>query len=290
MKAAPFHYHQPTTTAELAGLLAGLANAKILAGGQSLMAMLNLRLVNPDHLVDINKVAELSALRHDADRIEIGAMVRQHALLSSPLIARHLPIFAEALGHVGHLQTRSRGTMGGSCCHLDPAAELPALCALYNAEFTVNGARGRRIVPAQDWFEGLMQAALGEDEFLESISIKPWAQAHGHGFAEYARRHGDYAIVGAGALLEADNDRKISRAALVVFGSAPAPQRLPQAEAALIGQSVADLDLAMVAGHARALEAMADAQITSAYRKRLAGTMIQRAVKQAQSHITKDHL
>ena len=287
MKAAPFHYHQPTTTTELAGLLARLADAKILAGGQSLVAMLNLRLVNPENVIDINKVAGLSGLRHDADRIEIGAMVRQQALLGSPLIARHLPIFADALGHVGHLQTRSRGTMGGSCCHLDPAAELPALCALYNAEFTVNGAQGRRVVPAQDWFEGLMQAALGEDEFLESISLKPWAQTHGHGFAEYARRHGDYAIVGAGALLEADERLKISRAALVVFGSAGAPQRLPQAEAALIGQSVTELDLEMIAGHARALEAMADAQITAAYRNRLAGTMIQRAVRQAQSHITK---
>ncbi len=288
MKAAPFHFHQPTTLTELAGLLATLANAKILAGGQSLMAMLNLRLFNPDHLIDINAIADLATLRHAAGKIEIGAMVRQHVLLQAPLIAQHLPILSQALGHVGHLQTRSRGTIGGSCCHLDPSAELPAMCALLDADFTVNGARGRRIVPARHWFEAPMQAALAEDEFLESISIAPWSSTHGHGFAEYARRHGDYAIVGAGALLEADVDGKIGRAALVLFGCDTAPQRLPQAEAALIGTKVTELDVAMLAAEARAQTMMTDAQVTSAYRARLAGIMIQRAVKQAQGRINKE--
>lgn len=288
MKAAPFHFHQPTTLAELSGLLASLANAKILAGGQSLVAMLNLRLVNPDHVVDINKIADLATLQQKADMVEIGAMVRQHALLDAPLIAQHLPIFIEALGHVGHLQTRSRGTIGGSCCHLDPSAELPAMCALYDAEFAVNGTGGRRIVLARDWFEGPMQAALKEDEFLESISVRPWSGTHGYGFAEYARRHGDYAIVGAGALLEADQAGIIRRAALVLFGCDTAPQRLSAAEAALVGASVTSLDFEMLAREARTREMMTDAQVTSAYRAHLAGIMMQRAVKQAVSRINKE--
>ncbi|MBV1705917.1 MAG: FAD binding domain-containing protein [Hyphomicrobiales bacterium] len=288
MKAAPFHFHQPATLAELAGLLTSLSNARILAGGQSLVAMLNLRLVTPDHLVDINKIADLATLRQTGGTIEIGAMVRQHTLLHAPLIAQHLPVLVEALGHVGHMQTRSRGTIGGSCCHLDPSAELPAMCALLDAAFTVNGARGRRIVPASDWFAGLMQAALAEDEFLESISITPWSGKHGYGFAEYARRHGDYAIVGAGALLEADGEGTIKRAALVLFGCDTAPQRLPQAEAALVGTRAANIDFAGLAAAARAQEMMSDAQVTAAYRARLAGIMMHRAVKAAQGRLNKE--
>jgi carbon-monoxide dehydrogenase medium subunit len=139
VKPAPFIYHDPQSRADLHDLLARLENTKLLAGGQSLMPMLNMRIVSPDHVIDLNKMPEMAGIAvGDAD-IRIGAMTRQADLHDSPEIKDHLPIMIEALNHVGHFQTRSRGTIGGSCCHLDPAAELPALCALYDAEFDVSG-------------------------------------------------------------------------------------------------------------------------------------------------------
>ena len=191
------------------------------------MPMMNLRVIAPDHLIDINRVAEP---RRDSatavDGIEIGAMTRQADVLASDLVKSRLPLLTRALEHVGHIQTRARGTIGGSCCHLDPSAEQPAMCAALDAEFVVVGPGGRRVIPAGEWFEGLLQSALGEQEFLEAIRFKPWADGHGYGFAEYARRHGDFAIAGGAALLEAGRDGRITRAALLSFGVEAAPKRL----------------------------------------------------------------
>src|SRR6266700_285714 len=160
VKPAPFTYHDPRTSDDLIGLMAKLDNAKLLAGGQSLMPMLNLRLVAPDHLIYLNRIPELAGIRISPGQIEIGAMTRQADLQASADLASVAPVFRQALAHVGHIQTRSRGTIGGSCCHLDPAAELPALCALFDAEFDVIGPDGARIVPASDWFCGYLQSAL----------------------------------------------------------------------------------------------------------------------------------
>ena len=281
MKSAPFQYHQPKSKEELSGFLTTLTNAKILAGGQSLMAMLNLRLLSPDHLIDINKVRDLAGIALSDGFVEIGAMTRQHELLASPLIQLHLPVLASALHYVGHSQTRSRGTIGGSCCHLDPAAELPAICALYDAQFYVDGANGQKVVRAENWFDGFLQSALGEDEFLEAIRFPLWSQDHGFGFAEYARRHGDYAIVGAGALLECDANKTISRASIVVFGTDSAPVRLAQVEKEFIGQTISKLDVASASDAARSLNAISDVHVTSVYRTRLAGIMVDRALTAA---------
>ncbi|MCA6108281.1 FAD binding domain-containing protein [Bradyrhizobium cenepequi] len=285
MKAPPFQYHRPHTREELGALLASLDNAKILAGGQSLMPMLNLRVLAPDHLIDINRVPELAGIRETVDGIEIGAMTRQADILASPIIQARLPLLARALEHVGHIQTRSRGTIGGSCCHLDPSAEQPAICAALDAEFVATGPNGRRVIPAADWFQGLLQSALEDQEFLEALRFKPWAKGHGYGFAEYARRHGDFAISGAAALLEVDGRGQITRTALLVFGVEPAPRRLYDAEAALVGQIIREIALAPIIDAARALDPMEDVHVTADYRRHLAGILIGRALREACSSL-----
>jgi aerobic carbon-monoxide dehydrogenase medium subunit len=283
MKAPPFQYHRPQTHEELGALLARLDNAKILAGGQSLMPMMNFRVIAPDHLIDINRVADLAGIRESVDGIEIGAMTRQADVLASDLVKSRLPLLTRALEHVGHIQTRARGTIGGSCCHLDPSAEQPAMCAALDAEFVVCGPGGRRVIPAGEWFQGLLQSALGEQEFLAAIRLKPWTDGHGHGFAEYARRHGDFAIAGAAALLEAGTDGRISRAALLSFGVEAAPVRLSEAERTLIGQHVDGLDSKPVVAAATALDAMEDVHVTADYRRHLAGVLIRRALTEART-------
>jgi carbon-monoxide dehydrogenase medium subunit len=283
MKPPPFQYHRPQTREELGTLLTSLDNAKILAGGQSLMPMLNLRVIAPDHLIDINRIPELAGIRETADGIEIGAMTRQADILSSPIIRSRLPLLARALEHVGHIQTRSRGTIGGSCCHLDPSAEQPAICAALDAEFIAVGPKGRRVVAAADWFQGMLQSSLDDQEFLETVRFKPWAVRHGYGFAEYARRHGDFAISGAAALLEADDSNRITRAALLVFGVEEAPRRLYEPEAALVGQIIGEIALAPILDAARALDPMEDVQVTADYRRHLAGTLLGRALREART-------
>ncbi len=281
MKAPPFQYHRPQTREELSALLSSLENAKILAGGQSLMPMMNLRVLAPEHLIDINRISDLAGIRETADGIEIGAMTRQADVLSSDIVKARIPLLIRALEHVGHIQTRARGTIGGSCCHLDPSAEQPAMCAALDAELIVTGPEGRRIVPISEWFEGLLQSALGEQEFLEAIRIKPWAKGHGYGFAEYARRHGDFAVAGGAAMIKAGNDGRITRAALLSFGVEASPRRLSDAEVALIGQPIDKLDIEPVVTEARALDAMEDVHVTAGYRRHLAGVLIRRALHEA---------
>ena len=281
MKPAAFAYHDPRSADDLIGLMARLDDAKLLAGGQSLMPMLNLRLVAPDHLIDINRIPELAGIRLSAEGIEIGAMTRQADLLASGDLAAAAPVVRTALAHVGHLQTRSRGTIGGSCCHLDPAAELPALCALLDAEFDVIGPNGARLVQAGDWFQGYLQSALDEREILRAIRWRPWPRGHGYGFHEYARRHGDFAIAGAAALLVFDADRSIRRAAVVVFGVEPSPVRLAQTERTLLGRKLDDDALAAAADEARSLDAMSDVQVSAAYRRHIAGVVTRRALADA---------
>ena len=281
MKPSAFAYHDPRSSDDLMALLARLDNAKLLAGGQSLMPMLNLRLVAPDHLIDINRIPELAGVRLSAERVEVGAMTRQADLLVSRDLASVAPVLAQALAHVGHVQTRSRGTIGGSCCHLDPAAELPAVCALLDAEFDVIGPNGARLVPASDWFQGYLQSALDEREILRAIRWRPWSRGHGHGFHEYARRHGDFAIAGAAALLEFTADRSIRRAAVVVFGVEPAPRRLRQTESALLGRQLDDDALAAAAEEARSLDAMSDVHVSAEYRRHIAGVVTRRALADA---------
>lgn len=283
MKAPAFAYHDPRSLSDLTALLGKLENVRMLAGGQSLMPMLNMRFVIPDNVVDLNRIPELSGVAETASGIEIGAMTRQRLLERDPIIRAKVPVLAEALSHVGHVQTRSRGTIGGSLCHLDPSAEQPGICALYDATLTVTGPRGERAVAMRDWGLGYMTPAVEPDEALVRITLPVWKERHGHGFAEFARRHGDYAIVAAAALLATDAAGKIARAAISIVGVDVKPVRLETAEKALIGQTADARTIAAAAEMARAIDCMSDAHVTSDYRQRLAVVMTRRALEAAAS-------
>ena len=281
MKATAFAYHDPRTMDELLGLLGQLENVRLLAGGQSLVPMLNMRYAIPDHVVDLNRIPELAYLREGPDGIEIGAMARQRTLERDPMVRRRAPILAETLRWVGHVQTRSRGTFGGSLCHLDPAAELPGIAALYGATLHVAGPRGRRDVAMADWGLTYMTPNLEPDEALVGISLPVWREPHGYGFEEFARRHGDYAIVAASALLSIDDAGTIRRAAVSLVGIDVYPMRLEAAERALLGAAAGDEAFRAAAELARDLDHMSDAHITGDYRRRLSVALTRRALAQA---------
>src|SRR6476659_6387766 len=182
MKPPPFRYHDPKTVSEAVGLLGSLENAKLLAGGQSLMPMLNMRFVLPDHVIDLNKVEGLSYIRSNNGVIEIGAMTRQRDLEFSEVVARLCPLMHEALRHVGHRQTRNRGTIGGSLCHLDPSAELVNICMLFDATLHAQSSRGTRDIPMTDFAAGYMTTALEPDELLSGITLHLPSSREGSAF------------------------------------------------------------------------------------------------------------
>src|SRR5271156_6194082 len=217
MKPAPFDYHAPRQLAEAAELLAKLPNGKILAGGQSLVPMMNFRYVIADHLVDLGGLHELRGIAVGDGHLRIGAMTRQRDLEFSADIAKHCPLMSEALRHVGHRQTRNRGTIGGSLAHADPAAELPAICAAYDAVVHLASIRGLRALRFSDFGVGFMTTALAHDEMIAAIELPIWGPGHGYGFQEFARRQGDFALAGAAALLDVDTGGIVRRAALAVF-------------------------------------------------------------------------
>ena len=223
MKPAPFDYHAPTSLDEAVALMSSLDNAKVIAGGQSLVAMMNFRYAMPDHLIDLGNIAGLSGLHFEAQTLRIGAMTRQRELEFSVPLANKVPLLKAALAHVGHRQTRNRGTLGGSLAHADPAAELPTACLALDAEIEIAGANGTRIVPMREFSAGFMTTALGYDEILLAVHIRPWAEGHGYSFQEYARRHGDFAVAGAAVLLDANNDGVIERAAVALCGVTDRP-------------------------------------------------------------------
>ncbi len=280
MKPAPFKYHDPQSLTELVDLMAGLEDAKILAGGQSLMPMMNMRFVAPDDVVDINGVTELDFVERENGSLRIGAMTRQRALLVAPEIQDAAPVMREALGHVGHLQTRNRGTIGGSLCHLDPSAELPAIASLYGATLTVAGKEGEREVPMEEWVIAYMMPSIAPEEVLVSLSLPVWPEGHGYAFTEFARRHGDFAITAVGALIEL-SDNTITRAAITVAGADVKPTRLTDVEGNLAGQPANQETFRAAGAEAREIDAMSDTYVSAAYRQRLADTLVQRALASA---------
>ena len=289
MKPAQFIYHDPKSIGELTQCLAELTNAKILAGGQSLMPMLNMRYLLPDHIIDINRIPELSYLRFSADCLHVGAMTRQSDLAASELVRQRFPLLGEALAHVGHVQTRSRGTFGGSLCHLDPAAELPAVALALDANLTVSSGRGTRQLPVNEWFLAYMQPRLEPDEFLQSIALQAWPVGHGYAFVEFARRHGDFALAGAACLLTLDQSERVSRASIVAFGLDRRPHRCTQAEAALVGRLPDHGAFAVAAEAAAQVETLADAHAGRGYRRRLARTLVERALAKATVRAGRSH-
>ncbi len=287
MKPPPFAYHDPTTLEEALSLLGSLENARPLAGGQSLMPMLNMRFAQPDHIVDLNRIPELAGLRVEAGALVIGAMTRQRELEQSPDIARFCPLMVEALHHVGHRQTRNRGTIGGSLCHLDPAAELPVVAAALDAVLEVAGPRGRRQLPFAEFPAGYMTPAIEPDELLLALHVPVWPAGHGHAFVEFARRHGDFGIVSVAVLLQPDGVGRIARASIALGGVGPAPLRLAEAEAALQGAQPGPETFARAGAATRALDPMEDALVPAWYRRHLAGVLVQRALTKAQSRMSR---
>ncbi len=281
MKPPPFRYYDPATLDEAVSLVGTLENAKLLAGGQSLMPMLNMRFVLPDHVIDLNRVAELDFIRDEGSRLRVGAMTRQRDLEFSPLIAAKAPIIQAALEHVGHRQTRNRGTLGGSLCHLDPAAELLTVAMTLDAGLTVRGPSGERRLSIAELPLGFMTPSIELDEILIGVEFPAQPAGHGYGFAELARRHGDFAIASAAAILHFDAGGRIIHAALTLGGVAVTPVRMNDIERYLIGELPSEALFADRCRTCAEVEAMGDALVTPAYRQMIAPVMARRALMQA---------
>ena len=281
MKPAPFDYHAPGSLDEALGLLAALENAKVLAGGQSLVPMLNFRYVIVDHLVDLRRVEGLAGITVTGGVLRIGAMTRQRDIEHSDLVAEHAPLLLAALRHVGHRQTRNRGTIGGSLVHADPAAEMPAVCAAYDATVEIAGRQGIRKVTFADFGLGFMATVVEADEVVTAVELPLWPNGHGWGFQEIARRHGDFAIAGAAVLLEVGPDRTVTRTALALCGVAAAPIRLPEAEAALLGRGLDREAVKRAAASLAAIEPIGDIHATVDYRRHVSGVLLARALRDA---------
>jgi carbon-monoxide dehydrogenase medium subunit len=283
VKPAPFELHAPTTVGEAATLLAELGDeAKPLAGGQSLVPMLALRLTRFEHLVDLNGVHELDTIAIDGDHLRIGAGARQAAVGRNPIVAEHAPLLTRATPLIGHFQIRNRGTIGGSVAHADSASEYPAVVLALGAELEVTNRTGIRRVPAAEFFTGTWTTALEPDDLLSAILVPPRIGRRGEAIEEVARRHGDFALAGAVAVLEVDADDRVSAAAIAMFGMGSTPLRAPDAERALIGRAPSGTDLSEVARMAAAItDPPDDVHATGAYRARIGVRLVERVLTRA---------
>ncbi len=287
MKPPRFRYYDPKSVAEVTGLLASLDNARLLAGGQSLMPMLNFRYVLPDHLIDINGIAELSYLRAGAKSLELGAMTRQRELEFSDEVKARCPILHEAILQVGHRQTRNRGTVGGSLCHLDPAAEIVSIAAALDATVHAASAKGKRDIAMAEFSRGYMTPAIEPDEMVTGVSLPLWPEGHGYAFIEFSRRHGDFAICSAAALLEEDRSGKVTRASVTIGGVGPAPVRAREVEQAITGQAASEALFREACESCRKIEAMSDVHAPADYRQHLAAVLSRRALEKAHQRVRK---
>lgn len=281
MKPAPFKYHDPRTIAEAVDLLATYEDARPLAGGQSLVPMLNFRFVQPGHLIDLNGVEELNFVARAGEDVTIGAMTRQRALERSSGLADVAPIMPLALKQVGHRQTRARGTIGGSLCHFDPSAELCNLAALHDATLVLARKGGERALSFADFGLGYLATAARPGELLREIRLKHWPAGHGFAFEEFAMRHGDFAICAVSCLATARPSGEIDDIAIAVSGVSPVPVRLREVEVAMKGQKPGRDLFRFAATKASEIEATSDAYVTAAYRKHLARVLAFRALEKA---------
>jgi carbon-monoxide dehydrogenase medium subunit len=282
MKLPYVEYEAPTTVAEAIDLLAEhLDEASVLAGGQSLIPLLALRLARPAVLIDINGIDELSGVSATDGRVAVGAMTREYVAEESGIVADAVPLLAAALPLIGHEALRSRGTIGGSLAHADPAAELPAVARALDAEFVVRGPSGMRVVPAAEWFEGYLTTSRRPDELLVEVSFPTAGRSTGISFQEVARRHGDFAIVGLAASLTL-SEGAVSDARLAFAGMSDVPVRAVDAEDLLVGERPST-ELFDEAAR-RAIDDMdppADLHGSSEYRKKIAAALVRRGLRAA---------
>jgi carbon-monoxide dehydrogenase medium subunit len=280
MKPAPFKYVVPDTVDEALALQAEHEDeAKVLAGGQSLVALMNFRMAQPSVLIDLNRLTSLSGIENGGPVIEIKALTRQLEVERSATMSA-LPIVAETLRHVAHVAIRARGTFGGNIAHADPASELPALMLALEAEMVATGPDGERVIPAADFFKGYFTTALEPTEILTSVRI-PTEQPGAWAFIELARRHGDFALAGVAALLDVE-DGQCRSARIALFGVADTPVRATEAEAFLVGKDPVGEVLEEAARiTAEALNPSSDIHAPGAYRKKLSSVLVKRAVTAA---------
>jgi carbon-monoxide dehydrogenase medium subunit len=249
------------------------------------MPMLNMRFVQPDHIIDLNRVEGLSYIRGSGSVLEIGAMTRQRDIEFSNVIRRRCPLMYDAIRHVGHRQTRNRGTLGGSLCHLDPSAELVSVAAALDATVTVAGPNGSRDIEFESFPAGYMAPAIEPNELVIGARFPLWPERHGHAFGEFSRRHGDFAIVSAAVLLTDDGSGRITRASVTLGGMGIGPVRVRQVEQALIGQLPTDQLLRETCESCRTLDAIDDIHASASYRQHLAAVLSRRALEQARDRI-----
>lgn len=287
MKPVAFEYFDPRTAAEALNLLAEHGEeAKLLAGGQSLVPLMNFRLVRPKVLIDLNAVEELAYVREADGGLRIGAMTRDRTLEISPLVRARCPLLAEASSLVGHLQIRNRSTIGGAVCQADPAGELPAALLALGATFKVRGPGGERSARPEDFFVTYLTTSLEPTEMLTEIWVPPAPPRMGYAFLELSRRHGDFALVGVGALLTLDAAGKISRASLALAGAGPTCLRAKGAEGLLLGERPGE-SLFERAGEEAAKEAEPDDDVhaSAEYRRELVSVLTRRALQKALSRL-----
>jgi carbon-monoxide dehydrogenase medium subunit len=282
VKPAPFSYSAPQEVDEALTLLQEHGfDGKVLAGGQSLVPMMALRLARFDHIVDINNIAALQGIRRENGHVVVGAVTRQADVLRDATIKSAVPLITEATQYIGHFQIRNRGTLGGSIAHADPTAEYPAVALALGAEMEASSTNGTRTIAAADFFESSWATTLEPEELLTAVRFPVMAEGTGYAVEEIARRTGDFALVGGVALIGM-NGGTIGSASVVLFGVDERPTKLDAVEAQLVGQSPDSLDLAGIAQAAAAeLDPPSDVQATGEYRKKAAAALLPRVIEKA---------
>jgi CO/xanthine dehydrogenase FAD-binding subunit len=285
MKAVDFDYACPTSVGEVCRLLASAGgDGKIIAGGQTLTPLLAMRLARPSLLVDVNRIPELQGIEVDGDAVRVRACTRQAVALADETVRRHVPLLAKALRFVGHVQTRNRGTIGGSLANADPSAEIGLAALALDARIEARSAEGERTIGIDDFFIGPMTTELGAEECLTAVRFPVWQPAGrvGTGFQEMSARRSDFALAAVAVQLELDSDGVCRRIALGIGGAGARPLRVEAAAERLTGTRLAASDLAEAARIVRdAVEPDTDLHASADYRRRLAGALVERAVAEA---------
>jgi len=282
VKPAKFEYHAPASVGEALAILERYdGEARLLAGGQSLVPMMNFRLAQPRAIVDLNRIPELAFVEEEGEAVRIGSMTRQRRLEFDPLVAAKLPLLREALRWVGHLPTRSRGTIGGSIAHADPSSEIPMVLQALEGEIVARGPRGERRIPAQDLFRATLTTSLTPLEIITEVRFPAMSPLAGHAVEEFARRKGDFAIVAIAVMLLRDGER-CTKARLATAGVGPTSIRLRDAEAVLEQQGLGDAAIAEAADKAASqVDPVSDLNGSAEYRRHLTAVLTGRAVHKA---------
>jgi carbon-monoxide dehydrogenase medium subunit len=282
MKPPPFQYRAPETLDETIALLAVDPGAKLIAGGQSLMPILNFRLAAPSVLVDLRRVPGLDRISIGGDGVQLGAKVRWRDIEEDARLKRAHPLLCAAVAHVAHYQIRNRGTIGGSLAHADPAAELPGIAVTCDGEITVVGAGGKRTIPAAEFFAGPLTTVLHPDEIVTELCLSPWPARRRWAFEEFSRRQGDFALAGVALFYDEDAQGCASNAHLGVIGACSRPHRLSTVEALINGRVIDDEMIAAAArGAACAIDPPQDLHAPVEYRRALVATLVERALRVA---------